>query len=176
MAICVIDTDGDGNVTPGSVSHIERIALQGSTISQLVKSLKGELDARSHHWGTATVFVIEQQPSSNIRMKVISHCIEMYIHATQPSAVVSFSSAKAALDRVTLSMGGIAVKKMPYQARKRKSVELATRLLMHSPMADAFTAQKKKDDCADALMHGVSWVLRSGGSLQMPTGESGLLV
>jgi hypothetical protein len=165
MAVCVIETDVGGSITPESIVRLERIALHGGTISELVRSLKCELDARASHLSDVNVFVIEQQPASNIRMKVISHCIEMYAHQAHPSAVVSFSSTKAALDRVTLGLGGTVEKKLSYPARKKKSVQLATQLLTASPMAAVFGAQRKKDDCADALIHGVSWVLLMGGML-----------
>jgi hypothetical protein len=117
-------------------------------------------------WEAADAFIIEQQPASNIRMKVISHCMQMYWNKLNPQAMVSFSSAQSALDRVCCVESRPAKKaRMTYHVRKARSVQFATHFLGHSAMANVFKGQHKKDDCADALMHGVAWVLRNGGKI-----------
>jgi hypothetical protein len=168
MAFCIIEADKGAPIAPSCVSHLERICLCGKTISDLVSALKCELHARQSLWENTDVFVVEQQPSSNIKMKVISHCLQMYWHATYPNAVVVFSSAKAALDRINSAEGRTKVKtKQTYATRKARSVAFATKFLSQSHMAEVLAAQDKKDDCADALMHGVAWVLRKGGRLEL---------
>jgi hypothetical protein len=181
MAVCVIEATGAGAITSSCVSHLGRICLRGKTISDLVVALKCALQKLEHLWAETDVFVIEQQPSSNIRMKVISHCLEMYWHTTHPSAAVVFSSAKGALERINSAEGRAKVtKKQTYGARKARSVAFATTFLSQSPMAGILAAQEKKDDCADALMHGVAWMLRNGGRLDlsdnMQNGNSSLIV
>jgi hypothetical protein len=165
MALCVINADNAGNLTRDSVMHLERVCLHGSSISDLVRTLKGKLEERSALWERTNFFVIEQQPASNIRMKVISHCLEMYWHTCNPAATITFSSARTALARVGTGMGVMLPAKLSYAARKKKSVELATTILRASPMSMVLAAEKKKDDCADALIHGVAWALRIGGSI-----------
>jgi hypothetical protein len=169
MAICVINADNAGNVTRNSVGHLERVSLHGGTISDLVKALKKSLDDRSILWDHTNFFVIEQQPASNIRMKVISHCIEMYWRTSNPNATITFSSARSALARVSSGMGVVLPLKMTYIARKKKSVEFATSILHLSPMSEVLAMEMKKDDCADALIHGAAWALKMGGSINVST-------
>jgi hypothetical protein len=181
MAVCVIEANGAGPITASWVTHLDRICLRGKTISDLVVALKCALQNLEHLWAETDVFVIEQQPSSNIRMKVISHCLEMYWHTMHPSAAVSFSPAKAALERINFAEGRAKITtKQTYGVRKARSVAFATTFLAESHMAGILAAQEKKDDCADALMHGVAWMLRSGRRLDlsksMQNGNSLLIV
>jgi hypothetical protein len=164
MGVCVMEVPCGGVVQGSCVTHLMQIALRGSTISDLVGSLKSALHEHAALWSGADIFIIEQQTSSNIRMKVISHCLQMYWHINHPQSTVQFSSAKGALDCICGSIGEAPTTKT-YHARKARSVAFATMFLAQSNAAHVLATLPKKDDCADALMHAVSWYVRSGCNL-----------
>lgn len=96
--------------------------------------------------------VIETQPTRNIKMKVLSHCLQTFFLLHDKK--VSFADPKA-----KLKMCEPCVSKRTYAQNKKASVNACTLIMMkyaqYHPDDDfvkLYMTSKKKDDLADALL------------------------
>jgi len=106
--------------------------------------------------------VIEQQMKAS--MKQVAACLYGGLRALCPNVTVTMQSASLKLAFGDLaafvpsdpSTGAVSLS--TYAQRKRAAVAVATRLrdVMPASLAESYMASKKKDDLADALLHGLA--------------------
>lgn len=121
------------------------------------------LDSMRSFFDDVEVFSIEAQPcgriaTSNIKMKVISHCIQTWAMLRKPDMKVIFVNPKTKICReycgelLELEGGDSAVKKR-YKKHKQMATDACTAIVeKFEKWKEFFYQHKKKDDISDALL------------------------
>lgn len=124
--------------------------------------------ALNQRWDTfkdAQQVVIEQQPGSNKRMKVMEAYIHMYFVMRDKPAVLYHARHK--LENME---GGAPKGKQNYYHRKKASVKETLEFLDKHPqapeIAKVYTSAKKKDDVADCFLQAVAYCSNPHGVVQ----------
>lgn len=157
LAYCALDAssreivawDVVGLPAPSNAS-IERLCR---ALGDTLADIEGKALATSHD-GPVDVLV-EQQTARNVRMKVLSHCIQMFFERSRVRPYrVSFRS--------TASRGLEAWGSKDRRAIKREAVDRVGAYLRESDggrrWRDVFAAALKKDDLADCLLQALGYV------------------
>jgi hypothetical protein len=105
--------------------------------------------------------LIENQPSVMApTMKSLQMVIYAYFVMQQPASEIHLvpASQKLSVSKNTVAKKDVTGAKN-YAVRKKLAIEVA-RLYLSAEWRQTFDASKKKDDLADALLQGVSWIER----------------
>ena len=152
LAYCLIDnSDNDWNILDWNIIDC--------TSSNSILTLIKELDALPHLLNSTTV-LIEKQPSFNPKMRIISGCIYTYFtlriaHELNRNVKLIFYSAKHKLKHINVEQ----IKaKTKYSRNKKTAIEETKFILKESDWLNFFLNNKKKDDLADSLLQGLSYI------------------
>lgn len=94
--------------------------------------------------------VIENQLTSNPKMKFIGSAVLFYFSTKLPDINVRFISAKYKLSDFTTKLKG----KKNYSSRKKLAIEKTEELIESPEMLEYFRKHKKRDDLADSFLQG----------------------
>lgn len=111
-------------------------------------------DMHLFHENIDTV-IIEKQPARNVKMRLIESILHVYFVMKNVKKVNTYSS-KHKLGALGKTVKG----KSNYSLRKKMSVAMTTRFLddNKSFWKEIFEKSKKKDDLADSLLQGLSYL------------------
>lgn len=152
LAYCLIDTSEhtwnilDWNIIDcTSNNNILTLIKELDTLPQLLES---------------SVILIEKQPSFNPKMRIIGGCLYTYFtlriaHEQNKNVKILFYSAKHKLKNVNVAQ---VVAKTKYSRNKKLAIEETKFLLKDSDWLKYFLSNKKKDDLADSLLQGLSYI------------------
>lgn len=152
LAYCLIDTsDNQWNILDWNVIDC--------TSSNHILTLIKELDSLPHLLDS-TVILIEKQPSFNPKMRIIGGCLYTYFtlriaHEQNRKVKIMFYSAKHKLKNVNVTQ---VTGKNKYYRNKKLAVEETKFLLKDTEWLTFFLSNKKKDDLADSLLQGLSYI------------------
>ena len=152
LAYCLIDTsENTWNILDWNVIDC--------TSSNHILTLIKELDALPHLL-ESTVILIEKQPSFNPKMRIIGGCLYTYFtlriaHEQNRNIKILFYSAKHKLKNVNVTQ---VTGKTKYLRNKKLAIEETKFLLNESDWLKYFLSNKKKDDLADSLLQGLSYI------------------
>lgn len=140
----------------GIIKKWEVITLSKDNV---VKSLKKELTkfVTEEEEKQIEVVVIEKQPSRNVKMRTIEGMIEMYFTMRNMKCIKYSAKYKLKSQSNAKSIHG----KHNYRERKRLSIEVVKKIVedpKNTKWKEYYTASKKKDDLADALLQAMSYV------------------
>jgi len=130
------------------------------TSNNPILTLIKELDALPHLLESTTV-LIEKQPSFNPKMRIIGGCLYTYFtlriqHEMNKKVNIIFYSAKHKLRNTNITN---IVAKTKYQRNKKLAIEETKYLLNETQWITFFLSHKKKDDLADSLLQGLSYII-----------------
>lgn len=122
--------------------------------TNVVKSLRKELNEFIGEDKSIEKVIIEKQPSRNVKMRTIEGMIEMYFEMRDMKTIKY--SAKYKLKNQSMNMKG----KHNYRERKRLSIEVVKKIVEKgdAQWKKKYLESKKKDDLADALLQAMSYV------------------
>lgn len=134
------------------------------TVGAAIARLPAVLDGVAMLGDDARVarYVIEQQPASNPRMRIVSHAVQTYIATRHRGAAprIAFQSARAKMRSAAALLGepqligGGGAAPTTYGARKQAAVRAMTGYADVSDRARfVIAALAKRDDAADAFLH-----------------------
>ena len=152
LAYCLIDTsDNKWNIMDWNVIDC--------TSSNHILTLIKELDSLPHILDS-DVILIEKQPSFNPKMRIIGGCLYTYFtlriaHEQNRKVKIIFYSAKHKLKNVNVAQ---VTGKSKYYRNKKLAVEETKFLLKDTEWLTYFMSNKKKDDLADSLLQGLSYI------------------
>lgn len=152
LAYCLIDTtDNTWNILDWNV-------IDCTSLNHILTLIK-ELDSLPHLL-KSTVILIEKQPSFNPKMRIIGGCLYTYFtlriaHEQCRNIKIMFYSAKHKLKKVNVEQ---ITAKTKYQRNKKLAIEETKYLLSDSEWLNYFLSNKKKDDLADSLLQGLSYI------------------
>jgi len=148
LAYCVIEECAEGK----RIVHWEVVDLKNTSRDSICASVVSCMDARPFLL-EANAVVIEKQPAKNNSMRIIEALLNAYFVIKGVPKVVIYS-AKHKLGSVTIKG------KAGYRDRKRLGVNrCAEYVKCQSDSVQAqFHSSKKKDDLADCLLQGLSYM------------------
>lgn len=176
LAMCVLEWDVaeppppalsltslNGCLVDGRLRVVEWLVLpllasgRSGSIPAVLSGVVDFLLARAELMRSLHYVVIEQQMKAS--MKQVAACLYGGIRALCPRAAVTLQSAA-----LKLAFGDLAAFSPDFSAlatyaqRKKAAIAAASRLLpaLAPAQADVFRRSKKKDDLADALLHGLA--------------------
>lgn len=152
LAYCLIDdSENTWNILDWNIIDC--------TSSNHILTLIKELDTLPHLL-ESTVILIEKQPSFNPKMRIIGGCLYTYFtlriaHEQNRNVKIMFYSAKHKLKNVNVAQ---VTAKTKYLRNKKLAIEETKYLLSESEWLKYFMSNKKKDDLADSLLQGLSYI------------------
>ena len=151
LAMCLMDPE-TRRIEQWDVSGVPPESSDG-----LFVSLRKHIDERA--WVlTATVVLIEKQPDRNRRMKQVENFLHAYCVIKNPSAETIIYDARHKIPDVS------GAGKSQYKKRKETSIKRCHEFITTGPVnehwVEEFNRSKKKDDLADTVMQGLSFLNR----------------
>ena len=144
------------------IMHWHSLNCHADTCQSQVQKLSRELrdDAMSQILLGNDEIIIESQTNTNIKMKVLSHCLQIFFFNIGYTAEkVVFASPLAKL-KICPPIDVDVPKKNRYRINKQNAVKKCSELLMECVEPDKyflnmFNQSRKKDDFADSLLQAV---------------------
>lgn len=152
LAYCMLEKNEQGNITiqNWSVCELPCVATNIPKVTGFLRSLL-PIDK------DITDVVIEKQPARNVKMRLMENTLTTFFVMLDVPRVVNYSS-KHKLGNI----GKTAKGKTNYSLRKKMGVAMCgTYLKDHNESQEymsLFNASKKKDDLADCLLQGLSYM------------------
>ena len=164
LALCCVQYDGETFVGIESWQLVDCAPGKNATKMSIEDSCSAVVDMLDGMtFEDVQAFAIESQPcgraaTGNIKMKVVSHCIQTWARLKFPEAKVVFVNPKTKMAREFVGEllgleGGDAAVKDRYKKHKDAAVAAARKIVEHEEQWSTFLESlKKKDDAADALL------------------------
>jgi len=151
LAMCLLDEETK-TITQWDVSGVPPESDDG-----LFVSLRKHLDEKP--WVLdATTILIEKQPDRNKKMVSVMHFLQSYFIIKVPCSETILYDAKYKIPDI------VGAGKVQYNRRKKAAIERARQFIADTPSNNhwipVFDASRKKDDLADTVMQGLSFINR----------------
>lgn len=157
LAYTVADISGDGKLTLRCIRCC-KVCNSSDTIAAMVVKLVKVLDDVYDENPGVCQWLVEQQTSHNIKMKCMSHCVQMY--AELKGACTVFIQPRWVHTQLHIP------RTSNYQQKKKAAIQRAACFLRShdTSLMTLYSSLPKQDDTADAILQLLAWHAREYGS------------
>jgi hypothetical protein len=137
------------------ISKWEVVDISKKTTSGLIAYLQSLFVNETYNAETIDTVLIEKQPNRNVKMRVVENTLTIFFHMSGMRKVLNYS-AKNKLGELGKTIKGV----KNYSLRKKYGIYMCSSFLKSKDpeQLSLFESHKKKDDLADCLLQGVSYV------------------
>jgi len=139
-----------------TIENWDVVSIDRMTTSQVISKLKSLFDNDRVNLETIQNVVLEKQPSRNVKMRVVENTLDVFFTMMGVKKVVHYS-AKNKLGTIGKTIKG----SKNYSTRKRYAIHMCKSFLKKREYLcalEVYENHKKKDDLADCLLQGLSYL------------------